>query len=113
MTKLFYRVGTDSTEGLWYDKDGNFTGLIHTKFDFCANSKLEMPFDPEIVGFLSVADSLEHLYWWFSRNDIRNLQGYGFHILEYSASDWKFYEPFQHNVINQRTSILINKLILI
>jgi len=113
MTKLFYRVGTDSTEGLWYDKDGNFTGLIHGPFSFCTNSKLEMPFDHEIVGFLSVADSLEHLYQWFPRKDILKLQTAGFYILEYSATDWKFYESFQHNVINQHTSILTNKLILV
>lgn len=112
MKKIFYRVGTESAEGLWYDKDGNFTGLIHNKFKFCTNSKLEMPFDPEIVGYLSVADSLEHLYQWFPPMDILNLQDFGFYILEYSSTDWKFYDPFQHNVINQKTSVLTNKLIL-
>ncbi len=113
MTKLFYRIGTDTNEGLWYDKNGNFTGLIHSKFDFCTNSKLEMPFDPEIVGYISVADSLEHLYQWFTKQDILKLQEHGFSILEYKSFEWKFYQPFQHNVINQHTSILTNKLILV
>jgi len=110
MYKLFYRIGTAANEGLWYDNTGKFTGLIHNRFDFCVNSELEMPFDGEIVGYLSVADSLEHLYSWFPRNDIIQLQKHGFSILEYSAHDYKFYEPFKHNVIHQHTSILINKL---
>lgn len=113
MAKLFYRIGTESNEGLWYDKNGKFTGLIHTKFKFCTNSKLEMPFDPEIIGYISVADSMEHLYQWFPQMDILNLQYCGFSILEYQATKWKFYEPFQHNVICQETSILTNKLILV
>lgn len=111
--KLFYRIGNPNGVGLWYDKDGNFTGLIHTEYRFLTNSSLEMPFDWELVGYLSVADSLEHLYQWFTREDIIELQNYGFCILEYSAVDWKMYEPFQHNVINQHTSILTNKLFIL
>lgn len=45
MEKLFYRVGTDTKEGLWYDKDGKFTGLIHDKFKWCFASALQMPFE--------------------------------------------------------------------
>ena len=48
--KIFYRVANNQTEqGLWYDFAGNFTGLIHSKFDFCLNTKLPMPFDKEIT----------------------------------------------------------------
>lgn len=111
--RKFYRIGTDRQEGLWYDKKGNFTGLIHDKFNFCLNSELKMPFDRELIGWLSVADSLGHLYQWFTREDILKLQEYGYHILEYEATDFKFYEPFQHNVINQKTSILTNKFKLL
>ena len=46
-TKLFYRVANKETnQGLWYDQKGNFTGLIHGRFDFCENTNLPMPFDP-------------------------------------------------------------------
>ena len=110
MEKTFYRVGTATNEGLWYDKKGGFTGLIHNEFDFCSNSKLEMPFDNDLVGWLSVANSLEHLYTWFTRDDIIKLQDEGFAILEYKAIDYKFYTPFQHNVINEKTSILVGEL---
>lgn len=64
--KYFYRIGNQST-GLWYDQKGEFTGIIHTdKYEWLGASILKMPFDEEIKGFLSVADSLEHLYQWFT-----------------------------------------------
>ena len=111
--KTFYRIGTDVNEGLWYNKEGKFTGLIHDTFDFCLNSKLEMPFDKDLVGWLSVADSLEHLYQWFTKDDILKLQEEGYCILEYQAKDYKFYKPFNHNVISQETSVITNKLKLV
>lgn len=110
MEKFFYRVGTLEQEGLWYNKRGEHVGLIHTKFNFCINSNLEMPFDKELMNYLSVADSLEHLYQWFPKEDIIKLQDHGFSILEYKAVDYKFYDMFQHNVINQHTSELTNVL---
>ena len=110
--KLFYRIGTESTEGLWYNKDGIFNGLIHKEFQWLNASSLLMPFEPELVGFISVADSLEHLYQWFSRKEILKLQENGFSILEYQANDYKFYDLYKHNVINQN-SILYNKIKLI
>jgi len=68
-----------------------------------------MPYEPELVGYISVADSLEHLYSWFTRNEILKLQEVGFSILEYIADDFKFYDLYKHNVINQN-SILHNKI---
>ena len=113
MKKLFYRVGSTNDQGLWYNKEGEFTGLIHTEFNWCNASKLQMPFDNEIVGFLSVADSLEHLYQWFSREEILKLQSLGFHVLEYRADTYKFYEPYAHNVICEKSSIINNKLLIL
>ena len=111
-TKFFYRIGKETTEGLWYDKKGNFIGLIHDNFSWLTASALQMPFEKELVGYLSVADSLEHLYSWFSKAEIQKLQLLGFNVMEYVAEDWKFYERYQHNVINEKTSIIYNKLIL-
>jgi hypothetical protein len=112
MSKFFYRIGTDSTEGLWYNKEGKHTGLIHTEFSWLGASSLIMPFEPELVGYISVADSLEHLYSWFKKDEILKLQDVGFSILEYISDDYKFYELYKHNVINQN-SILHNKIKLI
>lgn len=111
--KTFYRVcHEDTKQGLWYDYTGEFTGLIHNRFDFCANSKLEMDFDSELVGFLSATEDLESLYTWFTENDILHMQSHGFFIHQYETDDFKFYERFQHWVISQNNSTLISKITL-
>lgn len=104
----YYRVCNKKTlQGLWYDYKGQFTGLIHEEFSFCTNNKLEMDFDPEIVGWLSATDSLASLYKWFSRKDIVALQKHGWYIHEFEAVDVKFYDKFQHLIIKQKTSKVI------
>lgn len=100
----FYRVGnTNDEQGLWYNKAGNFTGLIHTKFNFCANSKLPMPYDENIVGYLSVANTIVDLYFWFPLNDLKRLNEHGLFLFEYEASDYRRYA--NHWIINQETSV--------
>jgi len=112
--KTFYRVcSIDSLQGLWYDFDGNFTGLIHDKFNFCANHELRMDFDPELVGWLSAVEELEHLWQWFSKDDVKKLQEHGYYIYQFEASQHKFYERFQHLVIKQELSIPTQKIILL
>ena len=111
--KIFYRVSNiESEQGLWYDRQGNFTGLIHNKFDFCANSSLRMDFDEKLRGYLSTTDEFNTLYRWFTKEDILRLQSHGFFIHEYEAHDFWFYEPFQHWVVNQETSIITKRIIL-
>ena len=113
--EYFYRVGilrNDNT-GLWYNQKGEFTGLIHEKYDWLGASKLQMPFDTEIVGYLSVADSMKHLYQWFTKDEILRLQLDGYAIFEYVADDFKFCDLYQHNVINQKTSTINNIIKLV
>lgn len=103
--KIFYRVGNlETSQGLWYDTQGIFTGLIHNEFNFCKNNELKMDFDPELVGWLSATDTTTHLFEWFPREDIINLQKQGWFIHVYEAVDYKFYERFQHLIIKQETS---------
>lgn len=72
-TKLFYRVANHETQqGLWYDFKGNFTGFIHDKFNFCTNNKLPMPYDPNIVGWLSATETLDELFNWLLKRILRN-----------------------------------------
>ena len=109
--RTFYRVCNEETkQGLWYKFDGSFTGLIHDKFNFCANSELKMDFDQELVGWLSAVPTLEDLYQWFTKDDIKELQKHGWFIYEYRAEDSKFYNKFQHLVIKQDTSKVIRKI---
>jgi len=99
-TKLFYRVANNKTEqGLWYDFNGNFTGLIHNDFNFCMSNKLPMPFDPEIVGWLSATETLDELFNWFSQEDIAKLENYGFEISIYEATEFKYHN--NHWIIKQ------------
>ena len=109
--KLFYRVSNIKTEqGLWYDFKGNFTGLIHDKFNFCANNQLQMPFDPEIVGWLSATETLDELFNWFTTKDIEELEKHGYSITLYKASEYKYHN--NHWVIKQDNSILLKCLSL-
>ena len=88
MTK-FYRVcNTETKQGLWYDFTGKFTGLIHDKFNFCENSKLEMDFDEELVGWLSATPDFDSLLVWFSIEDIKILQQFGCCIHVYETNDF-------------------------
>ena len=107
--RLFYRVGVDSAEGLWYTPQGEFTGKIHNEYNWLSASKLEMPYDEEVIGYLSVVDNIEQLFQWFTKDEIIKLQKQGFKVFEYEATDWKFYERYQHNLINEKTSKIIRK----
>jgi hypothetical protein len=109
--KTFYRVcRKDTLQGLWYDVNGNFSGLIHNKLSFCKNSDLKMDFDPELVGWLSVVDELDHLWAWFTKEDVKSLQAHGWFIHSFIANEYKFYEKFQHLIIRQGSS-RVNQII--
>lgn len=111
--RVFYRVCHEhSLRGLWYDYQGSFTGIIHNEFDFCLHNELKMDFDPELVGWLSATESLDDLFKWFPISDILKLQQEGWYLHKFVATDVKFYDRFQHMVINQETSKPLEKLIL-
>jgi hypothetical protein len=107
--RLFYRVFNIETEqGLWYNTNGVFTGLIHTKFNFCLNTKLPMPYDEEIRGWLSATPSLTDLFNWFTVSDIEKLEEHGYYVHSYLASKYRTHA--NHWVIDQKTSILSEQL---
>lgn len=103
--KIFYRIANNKTkQGLWYDYDGNFSGLIHNKYKFCDASKLPMPFDSKLLGWLSTTDKLETLFLWFSKKEIKKLEKYGYELTVYEATDYKEYE--NHWLICKSTSTI-------
>jgi len=103
----FYRINHHNTlQGLWYDYNGQFTGLIHDDFSFCANSELRMDFDENLVGYISAVPQ-DDLYRWFPVEDILKLQEHGYGIHVYESDDVKFCEKFQHTLINQATAKLV------
>ena len=112
-TKKFYRVSNETTQqGLWYSFNGEFTGNIHKKFDFCKHRDLAMDFDEDLVGFISATPSLDELYLWFPKEDIIRLQKHGYYIHVFESNNHKFYERFQHQVIDQKSAKLIQKIVL-
>ena len=103
-SRIFYRIGhKDNSQGLWYDCNGNFTGLIHNVFNFCINKNLQMPFDKELIGWISATDSLDDLFNWFPIQDIIELEKHGYNICVYKAKKVKEYK--NHLVICKETSI--------
>lgn len=109
--KKYYRLAHIKTgQGLWYNSQGEFTGLIHNEFNFCKNNSLPMPFDPKIVGWLSAVETLEDLFNWFPKEDILILENYGYFITEYRAKKVRKYK--NHLIICQKTSI-VNKRICV
>lgn len=106
MDKLtFFRIGNDAREGLWYDCLGQFTGLIHDKFSFCKNRDLQMPFDSEVVGYLSATTSLSELFNWFPPGDIVLLQSFGYFITIYESDNYKIYK--NHYLIQEDDSVFV------
>lgn len=114
--KIFYRVANiETNQGLWYDWDGKFTGLINNRFDFCANKDLPMPYDKELVGWISAVDELEQLWFWFTKNDVYRLQQNGWYVYVYQTERWKMYdydEEVSHTVIDKESSTPILRVII-
>ncbi len=105
MINLYYRIAHKETQqGLWYDSEGNFTGLIHNEFNFCMNNELTMPFDSDLVGWLSATSTLEELFNWFSKEDIIRLENFGWFITTYQAEKARQYN--NHLVICKETSLV-------
>lgn len=104
--KTFFRVGKEDCSGLWYDQQGEFHGLIH-KLDL-SNKDLQMPYDKEIVGWLSASDSMEDMLKWFNHDDIKLIEPLGYKVLEYKTRSYKMHGG--HFVINQKESLLIGSL---
>lgn len=71
-----------------------------------------MDFDEELRGYLSATDDLDKLYEWFPKEDIIKLQEHGWFIHKYASDDYRFYDRFQHFVINQHTMKLVERITL-
>lgn len=67
-----------------------------------------MPYNEKIFGWLSATDSLEALFFWFTKEDIKRLEPHGFTISEYEASEYKQHE--NHWLIKQDNSVLIRNI---
>jgi hypothetical protein len=62
-----------------------------------------MPYNKEVVGWLSATDKLSDLFLWFPKEDIVKLEEHGYSIGVYEATEYKVHE--NHWVIKQDSSI--------
>lgn len=107
-TKIFYRVANKSGQGLWYNQQGEFTGLIHNEYSFCKNSNLLMPYDKNIVGWLSAAKTGSELQQWFPVEDLLKLEEFGYYFTVYETTQYKKYA--NHWIIKQDKSKQIGRI---
>lgn len=108
--KTFFRIGNMYTQdGLWYNQDGEYTGLIHKDYEYCRSSKLPMKFDKDIVGYLSATETFSDLLNWFPISDIHQLEMKDFRVCIYQSDDYK-----QHNGhwLISKDSKLVGKYLL-
>lgn len=108
---LLYRVGAKTGgQGLWYDQDGNPTGLINTLSEGNARF-LPMGRDPVFRSdrrdWISVTDRLADLGLWFSRQDILELVERGYVMQEIEVSRYRrFHFPAYSHAVYCREDVI-------
>jgi hypothetical protein len=109
--RYFVRITHAKTkQGVWYDFDGNFTGLIHTKYSFCKSSNLQMPYCEDTVGWISATETIGELLEWFPLKDIRRLQIYGYEVALFESTLYKY--KGTHWLLSKKDSKRIGKVII-
>lgn len=101
-----YRVGKRiGQDGLWYDKDGNKTGLIHKLKE--GNAK-HLPMDKHPIfrsdgyNWISTTDTIEMLPKWFSENDMKELIPQNYEVFKIDVSEYRrfHFESYTHEVFS-------------
>jgi hypothetical protein len=69
-----------------------------------------MPFDENIVSWLSATDDINSLFHWFPQEDIIKLQEFNYFLYIYESTEYKEYQ--NHWVILDSHSKPITKLTL-
>jgi hypothetical protein len=90
---LLYRVGQrDGRQGLWYDGEGAETCIIHT---LAEGNAAALPMGPHPVfradgrKWISTAESLRDIGFWFSKSDMIELLDRGFAAEAISVSRYR------------------------
>jgi len=101
-----YRVGRRlGQDGLWYDKEGRETGLIHKLTEGNAGA---LPMDPHPIfnsdgyKWISTTDTVEMLPHWFSENDMRELLDQDYEVFKIEVSGYRRFnfEVYSHEVFS-------------
>lgn len=107
--KKLYRVTGDKLS-LWYDKEGQYTGLILETGIPAAGIPMEKDeslFRADGEVWLSCTDTPEQLKVWFSENDMKLLIGKGFVLKEVDVTRYRriFFDGLQHEVYNEASKV--------
>lgn len=105
--QTLYRVGhAQGNDGLWYDKDANYTGKIHTLKDGAA-AQLPMGYHPIFsqggVAWRSVTCKVEDIAKWFSESDMMELLQRGYQLEGYVVSGHRhlIFKDYAHEVFHE------------
>lgn len=108
-----YRVGRDTfDDGLWYDRHGNETGIIHT-IPFAAAAALPMGPNPIFRSdgrqWISCTDTIAMLRVWFSVENLRWLLDHGYQVQEIEVERYRrvTFPMFEHEVFCREDVIAI------
>ncbi len=92
-TACLYRAGRrDGGQGLWYDAEGRETGIIHT---LAEGSAAALPMGPHPVfradggKWISTAENLRDLGFWFSRQDMLEMVSLGYELQEIEVKRYR------------------------
>lgn len=106
-----YRVGRrDGRQGLWYDTEGRETGIIHT---LAEGNAAALPMGPHPVfrtdgrRWISTAETLQGLGFWFSRTDMIELLARGFAAEAIDVSRYRrlHFQTYSHPVYSEEDAV--------
>lgn len=87
--KIYRVTSTDKDCSFWYDENGQ-PSEVFKEYGWLTASKLPMPFDQNMVGWLSGTFTMEQLYGWFSKEELIELCKDGKYCLhEYETNEWR------------------------
>jgi len=88
---IVYRIEHKDTEnGMWYNKDGSYNGLIHELSNAQAKD-FPMDYDEKysLKNLISGVKDFNQLLEWFSRRDIEELMERGYQIYKFIAKEYE------------------------
>jgi hypothetical protein len=92
MTKLYRVENPLSKQGLWYREDGTFNPFIKTLTNAISRD-LPMGFDPQFklegLDWISATDKLSDMKYWFSPQDLQELEGLGYGLFEFDVTRYR------------------------
>lgn len=107
--KTIFRIEIpEDRNGMWYDKDGNPHGLIHTLCPYGVAKDFPMPLNLELHRkdgeiWNSAGKSIENMNYWFTPLDAKNLMNEGFKLFKMEVN---MFQELEHEILFCRKGII-------